>query len=77
MNVLNKKFKKIVRLRYLFQGDSGAPLMKFDDTDYKHQYWYLVGVVSFGPNECGKADWPGVYTRVDKHLNWILDNVVY
>ena len=47
-------------------GDSGGPLM------FLHNYrWELYGVVSFGPTRCGNSDLPGVFTRVDKYLDWI------
>lgn len=38
-------------------------------------YWYLVGIVSFGPKNCGTANWPGVYTNVAKYVDWINSNV--
>ena len=40
--------------------------------------WYqehLIGVVSFGPRFCGTKGVPGVYTRVNSYLKWILDTV--
>lgn len=57
------------------RGDSGGPLMGFDNTDRVNPYHYLAGVVSFGPSPCGMQDWPGVYTRVDKFTPWILRNM--
>lgn len=54
------------------RGDSGGPLMTsaFDQSSGK-RYWYLVGVVSFGPTPCGQEGWPGVYTRIGSYVDWI------
>ena len=49
-------------------GDSGGPLLYVDD---KYR-WTVGGVVSFGPSACGNGV-PGVYTRVDRYLDWIYD----
>lgn len=57
------------------QGDSGGPLMGVT-TDGNLQYWYLVGLVSFGPTPCGQEGWPGVYTRVGKYVDWVESNIV-
>lgn len=48
-------------------GDSGGPLM------WNHlSRWYLVGLVSFG-KPCRKDSIsPGVYTRVNMYLDWIM-----
>ena len=53
------------------QGDSGGPLVYRSG---ELQPWYLIGVVSFGSTQCGDGR-PGVYTRVDKYLNWIRRNL--
>lgn len=54
------------------RGDSGAPLMEYNESaDVPH--WTVVGIVSFGLTVCGQESWPGVYTRVDKYIPWILD----
>jgi len=51
-------------------GDSGGPAV-WSESGVN----YLLGVVSFGKRGgCGKAGWPGVYTRVTKYINWIEDS---
>ena len=50
----------------LLQGDAGGPLTTL------HFPRTLVGIVSWGPTECGHADDPAVYTKVSAVWNWIL-----
>ncbi|XP_055630686.1 serine protease easter-like [Toxorhynchites rutilus septentrionalis] len=57
------------------QGDSGGPLMG-NAVNQNIQYWYLVGLVSFGPTPCGQQGWPGVYTSVAKYTDWIESNLL-
>lgn len=55
-------------------GDSGGPLMANEivgDSDN----WYIRGIVSFGPNNCGTLGFPGVYTDVSKYGKWIAKNI--
>jgi len=57
-------------------GDSGSGLMRsLPDRARTVDRWDLIGVVSFGPRLCGTEGVPGVYTRVNSYLNWILDTV--
>lgn len=51
------------------QGDSGGPLQI-----RKNKRWYLIGITSIGL-ECGKANVPGVYTRVANYIQWIHRNI--
>jgi len=57
-------------------GDSGSGLMRSlqrpGDFIERSQ---LIGVVSFGPRLCGTRGVPGVYSRVNSYLPWILDTV--
>ncbi|XP_055539674.1 CLIP domain-containing serine protease B15-like [Wyeomyia smithii] len=50
------------------RGDSGGSL-----TVQLGLVNYLVGIVSFGPQECGTANHPGIYTNVMQYLDWIED----
>ncbi|XP_058064894.1 CLIP domain-containing serine protease HP8-like, partial [Anopheles bellator] len=52
-------------------GDSGGPLKTISVSGQYVQY----GVVSFGLNTCGKLSAPGVYTRVENFIDWILENM--
>ena len=47
------------------QGDSGGPL-----THNVDGRWTLIGLTSFGDG-CARAGYPGVYTDVGYHLQWI------
>nr|AZP56663.1 serine protease easter [Locusta migratoria migratoria] len=53
-------------------GDSGGPLMAVEGEPPRG---FLIGIVSFGPRECGTNGYPAVYTRVASYLSWILDNI--
>ncbi|CAG4966376.1 unnamed protein product [Parnassius apollo] len=54
------------------QGDSGGPLMY----QMSSGRWAVIGVVSWGVR-CGEPQHPGLYTRVDKYLSWIVQNTVF
>ncbi|XP_026461314.1 trypsin-1-like [Ctenocephalides felis] len=55
------------------QGDSGGPLVHKLSTNGR---WVLIGVVSWGIR-CGEPGKPGVYTRVNSYLDWIVRNAVF
>lgn len=55
------------------KGDSGGPMMyQFSDGPLSGQ-WYQEGIVSKGIG-CG-AGFPGIYTRVSRFMDWILENL--
>ncbi|XP_030369258.1 melanization protease 1 [Scaptodrosophila lebanonensis] len=56
------------------RGDSGGPLV-IEGDGRNNQYYYLVGVVSYGPTPCGLPGWPGVYTRVGAYVDWIARTI--
>lgn len=51
------------------QGDSGGPLM----SQREDGRWVTIGIVSWGIR-CGEKGKPGIYTRVNKYLDWIAEN---
>ncbi|KAK4328131.1 hypothetical protein Pmani_001452 [Petrolisthes manimaculis] len=50
-------------------GDSGGPLVVFEGSHYT-----LVGITSFSFGKCNDINYPTVFTRVSKFLQWIEDN---
>lgn len=52
------------------KGDSGGPLVCQDVKNVT----YIWGIVSWGEN-CGKPDFPGVYTKVANYFDWISQHV--
>jgi secreted trypsin-like serine protease len=53
-------------------GDSGGAMLSSERTSNGH--WAIIGITSFGVG-CADPKFPGVYTRVDKYLDWIQDNL--
>lgn len=51
-------------------GDSGGPLVIYDAANEKYQ----VGIVSWG-NDCAKAGFYGIYTRVSAEAEWLQSHV--
>uniref|UniRef100_A0A8C6MMK4 Complement factor I n=1 Tax=Moschus moschiferus TaxID=68415 RepID=A0A8C6MMK4_MOSMO len=52
------------------KGDSGGPLVCQDVNNMT----YVWGVVSWGEN-CGKSEFPGIYTKVASYFDWISHHV--
>ncbi|XP_072558367.1 tryptase beta-2-like [Paramormyrops kingsleyae] len=55
------------------QGDTGGPLMCISK-DGSDEIWKLAGIVSYGRG-CGRAAFPGVYTRVSSYRDFISNNI--
>lgn len=54
---------------FSFQGDSGGPLV----CNVKGA-WLQLGIISRGLG-CARADFPGIYTRVQYYQSWLLQYV--
>ena len=58
---------------FLFQGDSGGPVVCLDNNNR----WRLAGIISVGDASCGyfgSAN-PNILTRVAQHTDWV-DQVI-
>lgn len=53
------------------QGDSGGPMVWRADTD---NFYTQMGIVSWGQG-CARQGYPGVYTRLGRYRQWIIDTV--
>ncbi|KAF2899260.1 hypothetical protein ILUMI_06914 [Ignelater luminosus] len=62
-----------VNVDYFCRGNNGGPL-QIGPTYYDGSGMIQYGVVSFRPGACGQG-FPGVCTRVDYYMDWILDNM--
>lgn len=38
--------------------------------------WVVAGIVSYGMR-CGEKDKPGIYTRVNSYIKWIIENAIF
>ncbi|KAJ8985967.1 hypothetical protein NQ317_010725 [Molorchus minor] len=58
------------------KGDSGGPLSNATlDLDEELRN-FQIGIVSFASTmTCGVEELPPIYTRIDKYLMWIMDNI--
>ncbi|XP_018332507.1 CLIP domain-containing serine protease 2 [Agrilus planipennis] len=57
------------------RGDSGGPLMGNYKNANADANWYALGLVSFGPSPCGTAGWPGIYTKINDFVPWIVNKL--
>ena len=52
-------------------GDSGGSLLS---NELSPRY-SIIGITSFGGNECASSEFPGVYTSVPNYLDWIAQQL--
>ncbi|KAK9881642.1 hypothetical protein WA026_017163 [Henosepilachna vigintioctopunctata] len=55
-------------------GDSGGPLSLMVPLG-RFSREVQFGIVSYGLKNCGTEGYPGVYTRVNNYVQWILDTI--
>lgn len=53
-------------------GDSGGPLLLTPNNNYADDL--LVGITSWGTG-CGDSRYPGVYTRISRYYDWIVETM--
>lgn len=77
--VFDKASRRIIKSQICAGGgtdscriDSGGALMGFEPSSSRH---VVVGVLSFTPSPWGSPGWPGIYTRVDAYIDWILSKL--
>lgn len=46
-----------------------------NEAELGNDKFILLGLVSFGPRQCGLSNFPGVYTRISSYMEWILKNI--
>ncbi|XP_055386238.1 spaetzle-processing enzyme-like [Condylostylus longicornis] len=54
-------------------GDSGGPVAILQNVSNKWAY-FIVGIITYGTTPCGNDD-PGVYTKISKYIEWIIQNM--
>jgi surface protein len=59
------------KYRTTCRGDSGGPIVKRDATGTD----VLVGLVSFGADECGNSNHPTVFAKVSGVYEWLVDSI--
>lgn len=72
LQIFKNKNEKINFFSPIF---SHMKLMAIDRSNPLAIYWYCAGIVSYGPDPCGKEGFPGVYTRVSSYTDWIVKNI--
>uniref|UniRef100_A0A182N3T8 Peptidase S1 domain-containing protein n=1 Tax=Anopheles dirus TaxID=7168 RepID=A0A182N3T8_9DIPT len=55
------------------RSEAGGPLIRRGDGVSSYQYWYLIGLASFGVEQCRTDGMPVVYTRLTEHIDWLKD----
>ena len=53
-------------------GDSGGPVVVSHENGPP---FFQIGIVSFGPQNCGDELLPAVYTDVSQYIDWINENM--
>ena len=56
-------------------GDSGAGAYTAILRNNSKRQQVQIGLVSWGPTQCGSNGQPGVYLKLRAYLPWILDNL--